>query len=112
MQYAIQLNWFKIKAERYRRKFLQQNAIIVFFLQFCRQDTELEGLVIGDDVGLRLKVMQFWKCSESGLASQVYDDGKSEPLKIVIAESLPNLSKRKYMFDFEKTTESEIGWFY
>lgn len=62
---------------------------------YYRQDTELEGLVIGDDVGLRLKVMQFWKCSESGLASQAYDDGVSEPLKIVIAESLPNISKKQ-----------------
>lgn len=62
------------------------------FHVFYRQETEIDGLVIGDDVGLRLKVMQFWKCSESGLASDVYDDGKSEPLKIVIAESLPNLS--------------------
>ncbi|CAL8110885.1 unnamed protein product [Orchesella dallaii] len=72
-----------------------------------RQDSELEGLVIGDDVGLRLKVMQFWKCSESGLIStsshdddddvddasnNIYSDWESEPLKIVIAESLPNLT--------------------
>ncbi|ODM94335.1 4-hydroxyphenylpyruvate dioxygenase-like protein [Orchesella cincta] len=68
-----------------------------------RQDSELEGLVIGDDVGLRLKVMQFWKCSESGLISTssptdddaydtLYRNWESEPLKIVIAESLPNLT--------------------
>lgn len=54
----------------------------------------MEGLVIGDDVGLRLKVMQFWKCSESGLASDADDDENNEPLKIVIAESLPNLSTK------------------
>ncbi|CAG7731976.1 unnamed protein product [Allacma fusca] len=63
-----------------------------------RQDSEEEGIVIGDDVGMRLKVMEFWKCSEVGIASTDCQDGSGieedaswEPLKIVIAESLPDI---------------------
>jgi len=70
------------------------NVILRFLYVFdSRQDTEEEGLVIGDDVGLRLKVLEFWKCSEAGLASQKCDEEEWEPLKIVIAESLPNISE-------------------
>lgn len=73
------------------------------YIDICisyRQDLDEEGLVIGDDVGLRLKVMEFWKCSESGLASQSVNDTDWEPLKIVIAESLPNISTNtlKYLY--------------
>lgn len=75
------------------------NYIVNFTGHFVfrnRQDLEDEGLVIGDDVGLRLKVMEFYKCSEAGLSSQNSDNDEQsdwEPLKIVIAESLPNISK-------------------
>jgi len=58
----------------------------------CSQDSEEDGLVIGEDVGMRLKVLQFWKCSESGLATENMNDW--EQLKIVVAESLPNISNK------------------
>jgi hypothetical protein len=78
---------------------LNANAAIIF-----RQETDEDGLMIGDDVGLRLKVMEFWKCSEIGIGSVDAWDSKDcwEPLKIVIAESLPNIrknSEREFVFN-------------
>jgi hypothetical protein len=57
-------------------------------------ETEEKGLEIGGDVGMRMKVMEFWKCSETGLASGKGDEsGDEDTLKIVIGESLPEISK-------------------
>ncbi|KAM8889162.1 4-hydroxyphenylpyruvate dioxygenase-like protein [Synchiropus picturatus] len=58
-----------------------------FFLQ--RKEDVGEGLLIDQDgVGLRLKAMEYWKCSETGMALPSLS--KTEPdCKFVIAESLP-----------------------
>lgn len=53
----------------------------------------MDGLVIDGDVGMRLKVMEFWKCSEVGLSSCLSDEKGWNAFKLVIAESLPNISK-------------------
>ena len=49
--------------------------------------------MIGEDVGMRLKVMEFWKCSETGLAADTASDEAWETLKIVVVESLPHIGK-------------------
>ena len=47
----------------------------------------VEGLVIGQGIGMRLRVMDYWHCAETGVAlSGSENDGSS--LKIVLAESL------------------------
>lgn len=52
-----------------------------------------EGLVIKDGVGMRLRVIDYWPCAESGI-SNPHPDGMDETsLKIVIAESLPGIGK-------------------
>ncbi|KAM9831959.1 4-hydroxyphenylpyruvate dioxygenase-like protein [Neosynchiropus ocellatus] len=58
------------------------------FLLQSKEDTD-EGLLIDHDgVGLRLKAMEYWKCSETGM--ELPSLSKAEPdCKFVIAESLP-----------------------
>lgn len=54
-----------------------------------------EGLVI-KDVGMRLRVMDYWPCAESGICnSDSCNDMDETSLKIVIAESLPGIGKFK-----------------
>lgn len=48
-----------------------------------------EGLVIKDGVGMRLRVMDYWPCAESGISNSNPDAMDDTSLKIVIAESLP-----------------------
>ncbi|XP_068216274.1 4-hydroxyphenylpyruvate dioxygenase-like protein [Palaemon carinicauda] len=56
-----------------------------------REENEEEGFVLRDNIGLRLKVMEYWRCSESGLKSP--PDGEDDSsLKLVIAEPLPEVS--------------------
>ena len=38
-----------------------------------------------EEVGLRLKVFEYWKCAETGLTT----DAKPMGIKFVLAESLP-----------------------
>jgi hypothetical protein len=53
-----------------------------------------EGLVIKDGVGMRLRVMDYWPCAESGICNSDPSNGMDETsLKIVIAESLPGIGK-------------------
>ncbi|XP_066945898.1 4-hydroxyphenylpyruvate dioxygenase-like protein [Macrobrachium rosenbergii] len=58
-----------------------------------RKESEEEGFVLADNIGLRLKVMEYWKCAESGLAfpPEEANEGDSS-LKLVIAEPLPEVS--------------------
>ncbi|XP_053701443.1 4-hydroxyphenylpyruvate dioxygenase-like protein isoform X2 [Synchiropus splendidus] len=67
-----------------------------FFLQ-SKEDVG-EGLLIDQDgVGLRLKAMEYWKCSETGMALPSLS--KTEPdCKFVIAESLPGQATRLTRF--------------
>ena len=56
-------------------------------LSVCRDESEDEGFVInGDDIGVRLKAFEYWKCAESGVST---DDKTTGSVKFVIAESLP-----------------------
>ena len=48
-----------------------------------------EGLVIREGVGMRLRVMDYWPCAESGVFNPNPDGMDDSSLKIVIAESLP-----------------------
>jgi len=45
-----------------------------------------EGLVFRGNVGMRLRVINYWPCAETGVC---HPDGEEDSLKIVIAESLP-----------------------
>ncbi|KAM6896980.1 4-hydroxyphenylpyruvate dioxygenase-like protein [Xenentodon cancila] len=60
-----------------------------FFI--ARNEAEDDGFVVYDKgIGLRLTAMQYWKCSEVGIALPFTD--KNEPdCKFVIAESLPDM---------------------
>ncbi|RUS81206.1 hypothetical protein EGW08_011036 [Elysia chlorotica] len=51
-----------------------------------------EGLVLStNDVGLRLRAMEYWKCAEVGLVSEEHSDSplSSSRLSMVIAEGMP-----------------------
>lgn len=50
-----------------------------------------EGLVIKEGVGMRLRVMDYWPCAESGVCNLNGDKNDDSSLKIVIAESLPDI---------------------
>jgi 4-hydroxyphenylpyruvate dioxygenase-like putative hemolysin len=54
-----------------------------------------EGLVIKDGVGMRLRVMDYWPCAESGVCNSNPDGMDETSLKIVIAESLPGIGKSR-----------------
>lgn len=54
-------------------------------------ESETEGFVLGDNIGLRLKVMEYWKCAETGLGPPDADSCDTS-LKLVIAEPLPEVS--------------------
>lgn len=58
-----------------------------------------EGFVVNQEgVGLRLTAMQFWKCSEAGIALPFVH--KNEPdCKFVIAESLPHQGETQIFSD-------------
>ncbi|KAK2712060.1 hypothetical protein QYM36_010925 [Artemia franciscana] len=47
-------------------------------------DQPIDGLIIGGSVGMKLKVMDYWKCAEVGLRTS-----GSRKISIVLAESLP-----------------------
>lgn len=52
-----------------------------------REESEEEGLVLGGEIGMRLKAMEYWRCAEVGLAVPSATLENSE-LKMVIAEPL------------------------
>ena len=54
-----------------------------------------EGLVIGDGIGMRLRVMDYWACAETGVFNPSSTGMDESSLKIVIAESLPDQGKKK-----------------
>lgn len=56
---------------------------------FYRDEDIDNGYVIqGNDIGLRLTAMEYWKCSEVGLSMSTTEEKKTD-CKFVIAESLP-----------------------
>ncbi|KAL8601249.1 hypothetical protein ACOMHN_003193 [Nucella lapillus] len=57
-----------------------------FFIN--REDDEDEGFVISSkDMGMRLKAFEYWKCAETGLATEEKAKGS---VKFVLAETLPD----------------------
>ena len=56
-----------------------------------------EGLVIKDGVGMRLRVMDYWPCAESGVCNPNPEGIDETSLKIVIAESLPGIGKSRLL---------------
>ena len=48
------------------------------------------GLVIGDGIGMRLRVLDYWRCAETGLVLDDADANDGSSLKIVLVESLPH----------------------
>ncbi|XP_045618089.2 4-hydroxyphenylpyruvate dioxygenase-like protein isoform X1 [Procambarus clarkii] len=57
-----------------------------------REENVEEGFVLGGNIGLRLKVLEYWQCAETGLAFPTASTGDSS-LKLVIAEPLPDVSE-------------------
>ncbi|XP_064097783.1 4-hydroxyphenylpyruvate dioxygenase-like isoform X1 [Macrobrachium nipponense] len=78
-----------------------QSKELLAWYEFCfgmkrfltnRKESEEEGFVLSDNIGLRLKVMEYWKCAETGLASPQEGNEDDSSLKLVIAEPLPEVS--------------------
>uniref|UniRef100_A0A4W3HLL7 4-hydroxyphenylpyruvate dioxygenase-like n=1 Tax=Callorhinchus milii TaxID=7868 RepID=A0A4W3HLL7_CALMI len=66
----------------------------LFFYDSWNEDVN-EGYVIeGNDVGLRLTAMRYWKCSEVGMSIPATKEKKMD-CKFVIAESLPYQGKNQ-----------------
>ncbi|XP_042868924.1 4-hydroxyphenylpyruvate dioxygenase-like protein isoform X2 [Penaeus japonicus] len=55
-------------------------------------ETEADGFVLGGNIGLRLKAMEYWRCAETGLLSAPGASMQDSSLKLVIAEPLPDVS--------------------
>ena len=55
-----------------------------------RTEDPIEGLVIAEGIGMRLRVMHYWQCAESGIQLPNSDANDGSSLKIVLAESLPD----------------------
>lgn len=69
---------------------------------FIYRDDQEDGLILQEGIGLRLRAMEYWMCSETGL---VYPPSLSESnersirsLMLVVVESLPGQSKKSFMF--------------
>ncbi|XP_037799557.1 4-hydroxyphenylpyruvate dioxygenase-like protein [Penaeus monodon] len=56
------------------------------------EETEADGFVLGGNIGLRLKAMEYWRCAETGLLSASGASMEDASLKLVIAEPLPDVS--------------------
>ena len=54
------------------------------------EEDPIEGLVIGGGIGMRLRVMDYWRCAETGVYLPECERGEeASSLKIVLAETLP-----------------------
>ncbi len=62
-----------------------------YYFIFHSDEDDSEGfLVEGQNVGLRMKAMEYWHCAETGLMMPSHDTGRKYPMsKFVIAEALP-----------------------
>lgn len=56
------------------------------FLINSEEDVDRGFVIDSEDVGLRLKAFEYWKCAETGLSAGTHP----ESIKFVIAEALPN----------------------
>jgi len=59
-----------------------------YYHSFYFRDEDIDqGFVIeSEDIGLRLKAFEYWKCAETGLSS----GNRPDSIKFVVAEALPN----------------------
>lgn len=64
------------------------------FLVNRDEDTDNGYVIQGNDIGLRLTAMEYWKCSEVGLSMSTTEEKKTD-CKFVIAESLPYQGKNQ-----------------
>ena len=48
-------------------------------------------MISGEDIGMRLKAFEYWKCAETGLST----NKQNGSIKFVIAESLPGQGKSR-----------------
>lgn len=69
---------------------IEQYLHILFF----RDDDDDEGLILHEGVGLRLRAMEYWLCSESGLRfpSDRNRERKNNGVMLVVVETLPGQS--------------------
>ncbi|XP_051883413.1 4-hydroxyphenylpyruvate dioxygenase-like protein [Pristis pectinata] len=58
------------------------------FLMNRNEDVDNGYVIQGNDIGLRLTAMEYWKCSEFGMSISTNEEKKTD-CKFVIAESLP-----------------------
>ncbi|XP_059164950.1 4-hydroxyphenylpyruvate dioxygenase-like protein isoform X2 [Physella acuta] len=80
---AVEMNKSMSVIEWYEKCFGMKRFLI------NRQEIPDEGLVLStDNVGLRLRAMEYWKCAEVGLTTP-RDDGVLGRLSLVVAEGLP-----------------------
>ncbi|KAK7069320.1 hypothetical protein SK128_010254 [Halocaridina rubra] len=56
-----------------------------------KDESENEGFVLRENIGLRLKAMEYWRCAETFLAAPDANN-EDKSLKLVIAEPLPGVS--------------------
>ncbi|XP_063887024.1 4-hydroxyphenylpyruvate dioxygenase-like protein [Scylla paramamosain] len=57
-----------------------------------REDTNEEGFVLGENIGMRIKAMEYWRCAEVGLTLPSATEENSS-LKMVLAEPLVGYEK-------------------
>ncbi|XP_052772922.1 4-hydroxyphenylpyruvate dioxygenase-like protein [Mya arenaria] len=74
-----------------------------------RDEDEASGFVIdSEDIGVRLKAFEYWKCAETGLTT----GNRPDSIKFVIAEALPNQGPNQvdtFLHDHEGPGIQHIG---
>ena len=65
------------------------------FLHYYFRDEKEDGLILEQGVGLRLRAMEYWLCSETGLVYYSTESRSRSPasMMLVVVESLPDQSK-------------------
>lgn len=62
---------------------------------YCASEEDIEkGLSIEENVGLRLKALEYWRCFETCL----YDPTSDTSLKLVLAEPISTISESAVQF--------------
>ena len=81
---------------------------ICFLYIFSAEDEE-EGFVLRENVGLRLKALEYWRCYETGLYCKAHHEG-DVPLRLVIGEPITAIGELEFiclfsslLFKFKKT---------
>jgi len=64
----------------------------------CSTEDEKEGFVLRENVGLRLKALEYWHCNETGLYSHNQSTGDIS-LKVVIGEPITAIGELMYLLE-------------